>query len=292
MPSPCFKAVLFFFAFAALFISSSAAAPSLKDNLDSVFSEIKQDFEQIAASPEAQSGTAAELDKYFFEALKRNQPYYSLLRIDRKGFAVSEVIRMVEKPGVKKRKVTGESWYKYVSKKLKEYNGTIKQEENGRYYLFWAIPIIYTNKKGKESFAGAVALKVDFWDCFQRFTKNTQTPFSVRMGRMGFFSYLWSNDIAFIEAPLSIPGAKKMKVRYPKDAPIVQAPVAPAVPVVDSAKIKAEEDARVAAAQAKHAKTRKIIVAICALLLLGIAVIAYKVISARRYNEFLKDIEK
>src|SRR3989339_454928 len=212
MPSPCFKAVLFFFAFAALFISSSAAAPSLKDNLDSVFSEIKQDFEQIAASPEAQSGTAAELDKYFFEALKRNQPYYSLLRIDRKGFAVSEVIRMVEKPGVKKRKVTGESWYKYVSKKLKEYNGTIKQEENGRYYLFWAIPIIYTNKKGKESFAGAVALKVDFWDCFQRFTKNTQTPFSVRMGRMGFFSYLWSNDIAFIEAPLSIPGAKKMKV--------------------------------------------------------------------------------
>jgi hypothetical protein len=199
---------------------------------------------------------------------------------------------MTEKPGVKKRKVTGESWYKHVSRKLKEYNGTMKQEENGRYYLFWAMPIVSKNKKGKDTFAGAVALKVDLWDCFQKFTKGTQTPFAIHMGRLAFYSYQWSNDIAFIEAPLSIPGAKKITVRYSKDAPVVQAPVAPEAPVVDSAKIKADEAARKAAEQAKHAKTRKIILGICALLLLGIAVVAFKVNSARRYNEFLKDNEK
>jgi len=72
----------------------------------------------------------------------------------------------VEKTDVKNQDLSKEAWVKSTVKKHTAYWGRIKLEETGRYYLVWAAPVIEKDKKGKETVEGAVALKIDLWDCF------------------------------------------------------------------------------------------------------------------------------
>ncbi|HEX7511011.1 MAG TPA: hypothetical protein VF335_06905, partial [Chitinivibrionales bacterium] len=139
-------------------------------------------------------------------------------------------------------------------KKHTEFSGLIKLEETGRYYLLWAAPVIGKDKKGKDIVDGAVALKIDLWDCFHKYANNTETPFLVRMGKLHLYSNKWKDSIAYKEDALSIAGVKKISVRYPKDAPapVAVAPIqAPPAPVaVDSTRIRATQDSLKAAQSA------------------------------------------
>ena len=125
---------------------------------------------------------------------------------------------------------------------LAEYRGFIKIEETGRYYLFWAAPIIdKSQKKGSRgTFLGAVTIKVDLWDCFCEFSKNTEVPFLIRVNKMRLYSNKWKDTIAYREELIKVPGVKRVLLRSPK---IIMAAVQPAdtqaVLAVDSSMLKA-----------------------------------------------------
>jgi hypothetical protein len=167
-------------------------------------------------------------------------------------------------------------------------------EETGRYYLLWAAPIL-KKTKGKEAFKGAVALKIDLWDCFQKYSKTAETPFLIRMGRLSLYSYKWNDTFAFVEEPLLIPGVEKITVKYPKSGGTAAAAaenVQPSVtPAVDSNKIKAAEDS-VKALQAKQAKGHKRVVGLIVLLLIIAGIAGAKYMADRRHKRLLQQIDE
>jgi len=276
--------------------AGSAAVSIMKKSMDSMFVTIKQDFDSIAASPIVKKKPVAPVDGYFFTALKAHQPYYSLVRTDSKGVVVNEVIRLVEKPSTKKQNVSKEPWFRYVSTRQAPYHWFMKIEETGRYYLFWAAPIIDKSQKGKEAFQGAVALKIDLWDCFCDFSKNVETPFLIRVNKMRLYSNKWKDSIAYREELLSVPGVKKISVRRPKVIAPVAAPavasVAPA-PAVDSSRIKATADS-LKAAKGKHMKkrSRANVVGGIALLLIVLIILLGYVIPTIRNRIIMGKIER
>jgi hypothetical protein len=248
-------------------------------SMDSVFLKIQKEFDDVVASPIVQSKAVAPVNAHFFKILKEHQPFYSLTRVNAKGVLVNEVIRLVEKPNVKNQNLSKEVWVKRTMKGRKPYSGMVKLEETGRYYLLWAAPIIEKDKKGKEIATGSVALKIDLWDCFHKIANETETPFLVRLDKLHLYSNKWKDTISYREDALSIPGIKKISLRYPKVIPIaapaavalapVQAQVASAV---DSAKIKATQDSMKAAyaAQIKQKNHKKTVITIAVIAIIVI----------------------
>jgi hypothetical protein len=248
-------------------------------SMDSVFIKIQKEFDDVVASPIVQSKAVAPVNAHFFKILKEHQPFYSLTRVNAKGVLVNEVIRLVEKPNVKNQNLSKEVWVKRTMKGRKPYSGMVKLEETGRYYLLWAAPIIEKDKKGKEIATGSVALKIDLWDCFHKIANETETPFLVRLDKLHLYSNKWKDTISYREDALSIPGIKKISLRYPKVIPIaapaavalapVQAQVASAV---DSAKIKATQDSMKAAytAQIKQKNHKKTVITIAVIAIIVI----------------------
>jgi hypothetical protein len=249
-----------------------AAPPSeMTLSMDSVFIKIQKEFDDVAASPIVQNKAVAPVNGYFFKILKEHQPFYSITRVNGKGVLTNEVIRLVEKPNVKSQNLSKEVWVKRTIKGRKPYAGMIKLEETGRYYLLWAAPTIEKDKKGKEIVSGSIALKIDLWDCFHKIANETETPFLVRLDKLHLYSNKWKDTISYREDALSIPGIKKISLRYPKVIPTT-APAAAAMapvqtqvaPAVDSAKIKAMQDSIKAAynTQMKHKQHKKTLIAI------------------------------
>jgi hypothetical protein len=258
------------------FSPAPAAASAMKQSMDSLFMKIGQDFDSIAASSAVRKKAADPVDGYFFAALKSHQPYYALTRTSQKGVVINEVIRLVDKPGAKKQNVSREPWFKYVSTRLAEYRTYIKIEETGRYYLFWAAPVIDKTQKGKEAFLGAVTLKIDIWDCFCNFSKNTEIPFLVRLNKIRLYAHKWKDTIAYREELLAVPGVKRISVRSPRIIAAVAMPAdTQAAPssTVDSSRIKAAADS-LKSVKAKQAKNhgRTIIGGIVMLLIIIIIV--------------------
>jgi hypothetical protein len=176
-------------------------------------------------------------------------------------------------------------------------------EETGRYYLVWAAPVIEKDKKDKEIVEGAVALKIDLWDCFHKFANTSETPFLVRMDKLGLYSNKWKDGVKFKEDALSVAGIKKISVRYPKVAipvaePVVaKAPVQqpPSVPAVDSARIKAAQDSIKAAqkAQLKQKQHKKNIFTIAVIVLIGLVIaLLFIIVPKIRQRMIMGKIEK
>jgi hypothetical protein len=262
-----------------------AAAPSaMALGMDSLFITLKQDFDEVVASPLVKNDAVAPVNDYFLTVLKQHQPFYSLTRVNAKGVLVNEVIRLVEKTDVKNQNLSRETWVKRTVRKRTDYTGLVKLEETGRYYLLWAAPVIEKEKKGKAVVKGAVALKIDLWDCFHKFANTSETPFLVRIGRLSLYSNKWKDGIRYKEDALVVAGIKTISVRYPKvvapvSAPVLaQAPVQPAsVPAVDSTRIKAAQDSVKAAQKAqmkqKQHKKNIVIIAFIVLIVLIIALL-------------------
>jgi hypothetical protein len=275
---------------------SATATSAIALGMDSMFVSIKQEFDQIPASPVVKNKAVPPVNGHFFKTLKEHQPFYSLERVNAKGVLVNEVVRLVDDMTVKKQNLSKEAWVKQTIKKHKEYAGMTKSEETGRYYLVWAAPVIEKDKKGKDALKYAVALKLDMWDCFHKFANNTQTPFLVRIGKLHLYSNKWKDSMEFKEEPLTIAGVKNIFVRYflTPQAPEAPAAVA-AAPTVDSTRIKAMQDS-IKAAQSAHMKQsqqkKKILtIAIIALIIL-IAALLFMIVPMIKQRMVMGKINK
>ena len=279
-----------------------AAAPSaMALGMDSMFVTIKQSFDEVAVSSVVKNQAVPPVNAYFFKALKEHQPFYSLTRVNAKGVVINEVIRLVDKTDIKPQNLSKEAWVKQTVKKHKEYSGMMKLEETGRYYLLWAAPVVDKDKKGKEVVEGAVALKIDLWDCFHKYANTSETPFLVRIGRLHLYSNKWKDSIGYKEDALSVAGGKSMFVRYPKvivpvAAPAVaQAVAAPNAPAVDSARIKAAQDSVKAAqtAQLKQKQHKKNIITVAVIvLILLIAALLFMLVPMIKQRMVMGKIDK
>jgi hypothetical protein len=129
------------------------------------------------------------------------------------------MVRLVSEPDKKKKDLSDEAWFKQVKTTLEEYTGRVKLEETGRYYLLWVKPIVSPGPGGKDKFLGSVAVRIDLWDCFQKYSKTAPEPMLVRMGHLYLYSHDWSDTIPYGERQIEVPGVKKLFVRTPDSAP-------------------------------------------------------------------------
>lgn len=189
-----------------------AAASSLKEDIEQYFVKLWQDFDKVATSSSIKRTSLSYVDRYFISILKKNQTFYTFIKTNSKGVLINEVVRG-EKPERKFRDVGTQRWYYYASKKYKDYHGFLR-DKNGRYYLFWAKPVLKTTRSGVKKFIGAVALKVDIWDCFHKFASDVDKPFLIRLGRKSLYSNKWKKEVDFKEEELEIPGVKRVSVRF------------------------------------------------------------------------------
>jgi hypothetical protein len=220
-----------------LFLHLQVFSASLKDTADSYFADLGSAFAAVAAGKAVRSPKTSITSVYFVGSLKKHPTYFSLLRVNAKGYLINEVIRG-KTPKKVMRSVAAQQWFKQVAGSKEEYRGMI--EDNGRFYLFWVTPITYTTKAKKEALSFAVAAKVDLWDCFQALSKTTSTPFQVRVGAKTLYADDWSDTIKHTEESLVIPGTDKVSIRFPAPPPpVVQADTAKPV---DSTLIKAQQD--------------------------------------------------
>ena len=193
------------------------ADPSLKEDIEQYFTDQWQAFDKIASSSSMKKTSLSQVDRYFVSSLKKNQTFYTFIKTNSKGVLINEVIRG-EKPERKFRDVGTQRWYYHVSKKYKDYQGFLR-DENGRYYLFWAKPVLKMTRSGVKKYIGAAAVKVDLWDCFHKYAADVDEPFLIRLGRKSLYSNKWKKGIEFEEKSLEIVGVKRVSVRYVKSAP-------------------------------------------------------------------------
>jgi hypothetical protein len=237
---------------------------TVDQDLDTIFAKTKAIFDKMVASPVLKSPKLKPVNAFFWKSLKAHQPWHSLLRTDKKGAVINEVIR-IEGESKEKRSVASEPWFAQVAKTMKEHLNIVKIEKTGRYYLLWAAPII-AKVKGTETFQGAVVAQIDLWDCFDRYSDKSTSPFMIRiLDKVVLYERLWKDTIKYTEKHLTVPGIEKIAVRYPRI--VTEAAAAPSVDSValeqarlDSIRIKAAGDSAAKAAMAKKAKSHKAVV--------------------------------
>jgi hypothetical protein len=194
--------------------TNQLAQKPVDQDLDTLFARAKTDFDKMAASPVLKSPKLKTVNGFFWHSLKAHQPWHSLIRTDKKGAVINEVIR-IEGESKEKRSVAGEAWFAQVSKTMKEHLNITKMEKTGRYYLVWATPIV-SKVKGTETFQGAVVGQIDLWDCFDRYSDKSMTPFKINiLDRVVLYEHLWNDTIKYVKKPLTVPGIEKIAVRYP-----------------------------------------------------------------------------
>jgi hypothetical protein len=262
---------------------------TIDQDLDTLFAKTKARFDKMAASPVLKSRKLTIVNNLFWKSLKAHQPWHSLIRTDKKGTVINEVIR-IEGVSKEKRSVADQAWFGQVSKTMKEHLNIVKIEKTGRYYLIWAAPIV-SKVKGTETFLGATVAQIDLWDCFDRFSNKTTTPFMIRiLGRVTLYGHLWRDTIKYTEKRLTVPGIDKITVRYPRmvseEAAMHAADSAAAIEKarLDSIQAKTARDLAAKAAAAKKAKSRNaaIIAALSIIGLLVLVVVVVMVVRSRK----------
>jgi hypothetical protein len=299
--------LVLFLAAGSCFAAAAPVSGTVSERIDSFFVGLKTNFDKIAQAPAMKKAARPAVDKLFWSALKSHQPYLSLVRTDAKGAVVNEKVRLENpqpNPKAEKESVTDQPWFKSVSAGQQEYVDHIKDEERGRYYLVWASPIMVKGAKGKETFGGAVALKIDIWDCFHLFGKKETTPFLVRMEQKSLYSDKWQGDVGYVEDKLNIPGIENISVRCPREAADASVATdsllrenARQKAQLDSARNKAIEDSVRAAkaakaTQQKKAVQRKIAAAVALVALLIFTVLLFQLIRGFREKAVLRKIDR
>jgi hypothetical protein len=178
-----------------------------KDSIEHYFSVMKKDFDRLADNPMMKKQKAKPVNGLFVVALKKHQPFYSLMRTNAKGIMVNEVVRG-QIPEKVKKNIKDQEWFKKISKTATEYYGFTFIEENGRYYLFWVSPVLGPKNK----FGGAVVAKIDLWDCFHEMSKETTEPFLIRLGGKSLYSDKWKNAKNMTEIPCEVAGVEKISL--------------------------------------------------------------------------------
>ena len=196
--------------------SATVSADSLQTSIDTFFIRLTGDFDRIAANPAVKKKRPAVIDAYFLRQLKRHQVIRSITRTDAKGVLVTEMVRMKD-ANHEKKNMKQEQWFADIVKGAREYHAL--ERDTGRYYLIWSKPIVAAG--AAKTIAGVVMMKIDLWDCFQKLSKSTETPFLVFLKKTRFYDHKWQKTYEYDELPLSVPGAEEMTLRTQK---IVAAP--------------------------------------------------------------------
>jgi hypothetical protein len=250
----------------------------------------------MAASPLLKSAKLKPVNAFFWKSLKAHQPWHSLFRTDKKGAVINEVIR-IEGESKEKRTVAGEAWFGQVSKTMKEHLTVIKNEKTGRYYLVWAAPLA-AKVKGVETFQGVVVADIDLWDCFDRYSDKSMTPFKINiLDRVVLYEHMWKDTIKYAEKHLTVPGIEKISVRYPRigvETASTRAADSVAAAALeqarqDSIKTKAAADLAAKAAASKKAKSNHGLI-IMVLAIIGALILILVLVLVVRNRRRIDDI--
>lgn len=179
---------------------------NLEEKINSYFAKIEDSFSRVASSNVLKDRDLKPAEKLFVNTMKKNKVYNTFIRTNSKGVIISEVIRG-KKPERPMRDVSNQQWFNYVKNKKEPFYNLIKDSEEGRYYLFWARPII----KDKNRVIGAVAVKIDIWDGFYDISKDVYIPFTIKLGNKTLFSHKVNKENKYSpreEKQLAINGIK------------------------------------------------------------------------------------
>ncbi|MBD3315688.1 MAG: hypothetical protein GF344_07875 [Chitinivibrionales bacterium] len=189
---------------------------TLKERIENYFEALDGKFEAVAGAPAVRGTRLRAIDEYFIHALQRHQSFFALIRTNSKGVVISEVVRGAG-PERSYRKIGGQRWHIYVKSKKRPYYGLLKGD-NGRYYLFWGRPVLKATSHGQR-FVGAVATKIDLWDCIHNFTASITEPFLIRLGNLSLYDHKWREVEDSIEKRISVPGISRISLRHEQPKP-------------------------------------------------------------------------
>lgn len=280
-----FQMFLTFFSFYGLIYANS-----LEEDIDKYFLDLQEDFNTIGSSSILKKTSLSATDRYFVSALKKNQVFYSLIRTNSKGTVISEIIRG-EKPQREFRDISDQAWFSDMASQYKDYQGFIKNDETGRYYLLWCKPVLKTTRNGSKQFIGAVMAKIDLWDCFYKFSTNREKPFLIRIfDRKDLFSHKWKNEEGYRESALSVPGIDKISVRYISGDAVTE-------PNYDSLAAVAQKEADELSSKMKkpglqNLKNNKIVLSVIIVCLLVAIIIVWILYSRFKNWQLMRKIEK
>jgi hypothetical protein len=272
----------------------SAGAQTLKDTIETFFSDMHVSFAKIAESSAFKKKQSVSTDQFFIRELKKNQVYFSLLRTNAKGMVSNELVR-ANSPEKTRRTVADQQWFRYVSRNNKQYDGFLKEGE--RYYLFWAQPLVATAHSGVKRQGGAVAVKIDLWDCFHQLSNATTTPFLIRMAGMSLYSHKWDNKKLYTEQDLNVPGVDKISVRIEKQAIAAPTPDSSQLTSAPAAAAPPTEQPSLASSEKKpetqiHLKSPVPLIILAVVLLIGLIVAGAKIIMWLNDMRIARTIEK
>lgn len=196
--------------------SAQGAQDTLKEQMESYFAALSDSFEAVVEAPAVRGTRLRVIDRYFVHALQRHQTFFAFIRTNSKGVVISEVVRGTT-PERSYRKIGSQRWHIYVKSKRKPYYGMLKGD-NGRYYLFWGRPVFKASRHGQR-FVGAVAAKIDLWDCIHSFSSSVTEPFLVKLGSLSLYDHKWQEVDEAIEERLNVPGISRISLRHARPAP-------------------------------------------------------------------------
>jgi hypothetical protein len=102
-------------------------------------------------------------------------------------------------------------WYSHLKKNQEARDKVWFDRESGRYYLVWSRPV---EKGADKTFVGMVAVKIDLWDTFHRFSKQTQLPFLAFVNGEALYSHDWKRQKQYSSGAFAIPGVRKASLRW------------------------------------------------------------------------------
>jgi hypothetical protein len=189
--------------------SVGATDADVQSELNNYYVELDATFARIAESGALRSTNMRQAERLFVREMRKNMAFNTFYRTNSKGSIISEVVRSqkIERP---MRDVSDQRWFRRVSNRKEAYYTLIKDDERGRYYLFWARPIL---KRG-DRFVGAVVTKIDLWDSFYEFSNSVYYPFLIKLGRKSLFSHKWKEGVTGTTRKLTIQGIAQISVTY------------------------------------------------------------------------------
>jgi hypothetical protein len=196
-------------------------------------------FDRTAGAKIMKRKHRGKVDRHFIWVLRQFSTIHEFVRTDAEDRVVNEVIRGAIPKRVRKP-IDPDKWYGFLKKRKDPRESIWFDKENGRYYLVWSRPV----EIGKEKrYGGSVAVLIDLWNSFHRFSKRIKEPFLIIINGKILYSHEWKLDKASIIESFEVPGVKKAAIRF-RRAPVVAAePEVPAAAVVEPA---AEEPAETA----------------------------------------------
>ena len=269
-------------------LPASSGTANLQEDLNAYYVKLDESFARIVDAGALRSTSLKPAERLFVRAMRKNMAYNTFLRTNSKGIIISEAIRgqKVERP---MRDVSDQKWFKRVSERKEAYYTLIKDDERGRYYLFWTRPIL----KGGNRFVGTVVAKIDLWDSFYDFSNNLYEPFLIKLGRKSLFSHKWEEGQQGIEKPLGIQGIDRISVIYSSEKqPAVTAAKKDTVQQAAAAAVDTAKDKKTEKPMKKKKGSTGILVFLLIIIILGIAGASFMLIAWMRRRAFLKHLDE